>query len=262
MRLGASAYLAHAPLAGPNFAAAAEAGATLAFISLHIPEDSPVGARAAATAIVSAAASAGLAVVADVSPNTARLLGDSPWEFLQSIGLARVRIDFGFSVAEIDSIDAVLPIALNANTLRADDLAPFAALDVELIHNFYPREWTGLPCPQSRRPLLSLVPSVGASEPSSSATQRAEGRSARACRPSRSTGTCRRCSRRWRSSIATWTTCTSGAQRVRITRGRGSGRSYARTSLCSMAPPPQACTRRSSRRWRPPTGTAPTLPRP
>ncbi|WNY34076.1 MupG family TIM beta-alpha barrel fold protein [Curtobacterium flaccumfaciens] len=88
--------------------------------------------------------SAGLSVVADVSPKTARLLGDSPWEFLRSIGVARVRIDFGFSVAEIRSIAAVLPIALNASTLRAADLAPFADLDVELIHNFYPREWTGL----------------------------------------------------------------------------------------------------------------------
>lgn len=82
--------------------------------------------------------------MADVSPNTARLLGESPWEFLRSIGVARVRIDFGFPVAEILSIAAVLPIALNASTLRAADLAPFADLDVELIHNFYPREWTGL----------------------------------------------------------------------------------------------------------------------
>jgi len=144
MRLGASAYLAHDPRAGPTFAAAAEAGATLAFISWHIPEDSPVGARAAATAIVSAATSAGLAVVADVSPNTARLLGDLPWEFLQSIGLARVRIDFGFSVPEILSIAAGLPIALDASTLRAADLAQFTDLDVELIYNFYPREWIGL----------------------------------------------------------------------------------------------------------------------
>jgi len=144
MRLGASAYLAHAPLAGPTFAAAAEAGAALAFTSLHIPEDSPAGARAAATAIVSAAASAGLSVVADVSPNTVRLLGDSPWEFLRSIGVSRVRIDFGFSASSIRQIASVLPIALNASTLRAADLAPFADLDVELIHNFYPREWTGL----------------------------------------------------------------------------------------------------------------------
>ena len=101
MRLGASAYLAHCPLAGPTFEAAAAAGATLAFTSLHIPEDSPAGARAAATAIVSAAASSGLSVVADVSPNTARLLGDSPWDFLRSIGVARARIDFRFSVPEI-----------------------------------------------------------------------------------------------------------------------------------------------------------------
>ncbi|MCJ1715407.1 MupG family TIM beta-alpha barrel fold protein [Curtobacterium sp. VKM Ac-2922] len=144
MRLGASAYLAHTELAGATFSAAESAGATLAFTSLHIPEDSPAGARAAATAIVSAATASGLAVVADVSPNTARLLGDSPWEFLRSIGVARVRIDFGFSVAEIRAIAAVLPIALNASTLRAPDLAPLADLDVELIHNFYPREWTGL----------------------------------------------------------------------------------------------------------------------
>ena len=70
MRLGASAYLAHAPLAGPTFGAAAEAGATLAFTSLHIPEHSPAGARSAETALVSAAASAGLSVVADVSPTS------------------------------------------------------------------------------------------------------------------------------------------------------------------------------------------------
>ncbi|MFJ3383389.1 MULTISPECIES: MupG family TIM beta-alpha barrel fold protein [unclassified Curtobacterium] len=144
MRLGASAYLAHPTLAPATFAAAASAGATLAFTSLHIPEDSPAGARDTATSIVSAAAASGLSVVTDVSPNTARLLGDSPWEFLRSIGVSRVRIDFGFSVASIRQIAAILPIALNASTLRAADLSPFADLDVELIHNFYPREWTGL----------------------------------------------------------------------------------------------------------------------
>ncbi|MCS6575640.1 MupG family TIM beta-alpha barrel fold protein [Curtobacterium flaccumfaciens pv. flaccumfaciens] len=103
----------------------------------HIPEDSTAGTRAAATAIVSAAASAGLSIVADVSPNTARLLGDSPWELLRSIGVARVRIDFAFSVAQTHSIATVLPIALNASTLRAADCAPFVDIDVgvELMHN-------------------------------------------------------------------------------------------------------------------------------
>ncbi|MFJ2980729.1 MupG family TIM beta-alpha barrel fold protein [Curtobacterium sp. NPDC087082] len=124
--------------------AAAVAGATLAFTSLHIPEDSRSGAPPAATATVSAATSSGLSVVADVSANTARLLGVSPCDFLRSIGVARARIDSGFSVPEILSIAAVLPITLNASTLRAADLAPFADLDVELIHNFRPREWPGL----------------------------------------------------------------------------------------------------------------------
>ncbi len=213
MRLGASAYLAHASLAGPTFSAAAEAGATLAFTSLHIPEDSPAGARAAATAIVSAAASSGLSVVADVSPNTARLLGDSPWEFLRSIGVARVRIDFGFSVAEIRSIASVLPIALNASTLRAADLAPFADLDVELIHNFYPREWTGLA-------LASVAASVsvarqfgwrvGAFIAGDSVRRGPLGEGLPTVEEHRN---CRHCSRRCRSSTPAWTTCTSGTRR-------------------------------------------------
>jgi len=37
MRLGASAYLAHAPLAGPTFSAVAEAGAMLAFTVIAYP---------------------------------------------------------------------------------------------------------------------------------------------------------------------------------------------------------------------------------
>jgi hypothetical protein len=117
---------------------------TLAFTSLHIPEDSPAGARTAATAIVSAATAAGLTVVPDVSPNTARLLGDEPWEFLPSIGVSRVRIDFGLSADGVQRIASVLSIALNASALGGGDLAPFADLDVDLVHNLYPREWTGL----------------------------------------------------------------------------------------------------------------------
>ena len=82
--------------------------------------------------------------MADVSPNAARLIRDAPWEFLRSIGVARVWIDFGFSVTVIRAIASMLPIALNASTLRVADLAPLADLDVELIHNFHPRERTGL----------------------------------------------------------------------------------------------------------------------
>lgn len=143
MRLGASAYLAHDPLADPTFEAAAAAGATLAFTSLHIPENSPAGPSRCDRDRV------GCCVLRAVGrrrrlPNTARLLGDSPWEFLRSIGLARARIVSGFSVPEILSIAAVLPIALKASTLRAAGLAPFTDLDAEQIHNLYPREWTGL----------------------------------------------------------------------------------------------------------------------
>jgi hypothetical protein len=122
------------------------------------------------------------------------LLGDSPWDFLLSIGVARARINFGFSVPEILSIAAVLPIALNASTLRATDLVPFADLDVELIHNFYPREWTGLA-------MTSVVSSVAVARSfgrrmgrSSRATPSDGGRSARGCRPLKDTALCRRCS--------------------------------------------------------------------
>lgn len=73
-------------------------------------------------AIVSAAASSGLSVAADVSPNTARLLGGSPWAFLRPIGVARVRVDCGLSVPATQSIAHVLPIALKASAMRAADL--------------------------------------------------------------------------------------------------------------------------------------------
>ncbi|WP_395821124.1 MupG family TIM beta-alpha barrel fold protein [Curtobacterium flaccumfaciens] len=128
MRSGASAYLAHRPLAGPTFEAAAAGGATLAFTPLHIPHNSPSGARAAATAIVSAAASSGQSVVADVSPDTARVLGDSPWEFLRSISVARARIDFGFSVPQIFSIAPSLPVGIDASRPRGAGLARFTDL--------------------------------------------------------------------------------------------------------------------------------------
>lgn len=144
IRLGASAYLSHAGLAAPTFAAAAANGATIAFTSLHIPEDDPATARATAGSIAAAARDAGLALVADVSPRIAGLLGDEPWTLLRDLGVARVRIDAGFDVEQMRAIASVLPLALNASTLRPGEAEAFRGTDVELIHNYYPRQWTGL----------------------------------------------------------------------------------------------------------------------
>ncbi|MCA5923916.1 MupG family TIM beta-alpha barrel fold protein [Curtobacterium oceanosedimentum] len=230
---------------------AAAAGATLAFTSLHIPEDSPSGARAAATAIVSAAASSRLSVVVEFSPNTARLLGDSPWEFLRSIGVARVRIDFGFSVPEILSIAAVLPIALNASTLRAADLAPFADLDVELIHNFYPREWTGVALTSVASSVAvarSFGWRVGAFIAGDSVRREPLGEGLPTVEEHRTMP----------PLFQAVALVDAGVDDVYVgdpaltDRSWSRLRSFVRECLpCSTAPLPRACTRRSSRRWRP-----------
>jgi hypothetical protein len=65
--MGVRPYLANGPLTGPTSEAAAAGGATLASESLQIPQDSPSGARAVVTAIMSAAASSGRSVAATLS---------------------------------------------------------------------------------------------------------------------------------------------------------------------------------------------------
>lgn len=157
-----------------------------------------------------------------------------PLNILRSIGGAgadRLRV-LGRWIA------AALPIALNASTLRAADL------DVELIHNFYPREWTWLA-------LGSVVESVSVDRRFGSRVGAfiagelvRRGPLGRDCRPSGSTGTRRRSFKLWHSSIPASTICSSGTRYPPIGRGRGPGpyrpvvRSFARYSSFAAAPHP------------------------
>jgi uncharacterized protein len=153
MRLGVSAYPADEEAAEDLFARAAGYGASMAFTSMHLPEDSPARARAAITVLGRAARTHGLELVCDVSPRTRDLLGDDPWATLARAGVDRLRLDDGFGPDEVAQVLRHLPVARNASTEGPPGCGPAGgargtggpvAGDVLGVHNFYPRRGTGL----------------------------------------------------------------------------------------------------------------------
>ncbi|HEY0186768.1 MAG TPA: MupG family TIM beta-alpha barrel fold protein [Cellulomonas sp.] len=123
---------------------AAGHGADLAFTSLHLPEDSPAGARVAVQALAGTARDCGLELVADIAPRTRDLLGGADaWQFLARAGVGRLRLDDGFGPAEAAEIARHLPLARNASTEPPPGPRAEAG-DVLGVHNFYPRRGTGL----------------------------------------------------------------------------------------------------------------------
>ena len=129
--------------------AVAEAAATAespVFTSLHMPES--VGLRAFGGYLRDQHRERGLSYCADISPATLGLLDLEPDEVgrLRDWGVTMVRIDYGFTPAEVARIARAggFRIAVNASTVTADELAELDGLDVVGWHNYYPRPETGL----------------------------------------------------------------------------------------------------------------------
>lgn len=116
----------------------------LLFTSFHIPESD--GLPQYGEYLRALHRDHGLTFCGDVSPTTLDKLGISLGELgrLREWGVERLRIDFGFGVAEIRQIAQQLPIAVNASTADAGLLDELAGLDVIGWHNYYPRPETGL----------------------------------------------------------------------------------------------------------------------
>ena len=159
-RLGASLFLSEP--AEDNLARLAafpERGLTQAFTSLHIPEDTNVAAQPRLLReLGEAARAAGVTLYADVSPLTLRRLalpGASDVEQLVALGewgVGGVRFDFGFPIATAAGVSRAMPVQLNASTVTEAETAAFllaggVADNVEVLHNYYPREDTGLARP-------------------------------------------------------------------------------------------------------------------
>lgn len=94
------------------------------FTSLHIPEDDANVLADRLAALQAACAKAELTLTADVSRTGLARMGVDFTDpaALRKLGVSCLRLDYGFTNAEIAQMSRVLPVALNASTLSADDL--------------------------------------------------------------------------------------------------------------------------------------------
>ena len=133
---------------------AASLGITRLFTSLHIPEHDKTSFSDELHAILGAARDARLDLIADVTPESADILGLSSCtpEAFHAFGIHTLRLDDGFSVSEIASFTqskADARIQLNASTVSEEFLTELSKYNadfsrLEALHNFYPRTGTGL----------------------------------------------------------------------------------------------------------------------
>lgn len=117
------------------------------FLSLHISEEFDSTYCQRAREICHLLAVFGFRTIADVSVKTLQQFGcESLTELARDLKLWGLRIDYGFSAAEIGEMATQMPIVLNASTTSVADARRIAAKGREVfaLHNFYPRPETGL----------------------------------------------------------------------------------------------------------------------
>lgn len=122
------------------------------FTSLHIPETDFNALKKELHAVLSCARRCGMEVISDVSPASLTLLQMdelNPDQLLQW-GISTIRLDYGWTAEKIAQLSrSGLKLQFNASTAARkflDELqrahVDFAHIDA--LHNFYPREGTGL----------------------------------------------------------------------------------------------------------------------
>ena len=133
---------------------AADCGIKRIFTSLHIPETDRDKLKQDLTYILQYARKCGMEIISDVAPLTMEMLGMNKFDLsvFKSLGIGTLRLDDGYDVPAIAKLSRNkhgIRIQLNASTvtqkmldnLKAHD-TDFANLDA--LHNFYPREGTGV----------------------------------------------------------------------------------------------------------------------
>ena len=120
---------------------------TAVFLSLHISEEFDESYCRRAETICHELADQGFRIIADVSVKTLQQFGcENLVSLATKLRLWALRIDYGFSKAEIAEMATHIPIVLNASTTTVEDARAIAAIGKEVyaMHNFYPRPETGL----------------------------------------------------------------------------------------------------------------------
>lgn len=135
---------------------AAKLGVTRIFTSLHIPESNTAILKEEFSDIVQTARHHDMEIIADVSPATLNFLGMHRFSLsaFQFMGIHTIRIDYGYGAPYIAELSRNaqkqnMKIQLNASTITGkfltDLLQEKAAFEwIDALHNFYPREGTGL----------------------------------------------------------------------------------------------------------------------
>lgn len=156
-RWGVSVYLGGPEVAErlPGYLdAVAKHGGQEIFTSLHIPEVPLEAAVAQLEYLTGEARARSMAVVADIAPRVLAGMGVRPDDLspLTRLGLAGLRLDYGFAPAEIAAFarnPQGVRIVLNTSTADPAFLAEVMAHGadpalLESCHNYYPRPETGL----------------------------------------------------------------------------------------------------------------------
>lgn len=133
---------------------AAHYGIQRIFTSFHIPETDLPAFKSQVGAIFKTAKKKNMEVISDISPTMLKLLGIDKFSLssFQFLGITTLRLDYGYGSEEIAKLSRnaqKIRIQLNASTVTPKILmelvkneANFANIDA--LHNFYPREGTGL----------------------------------------------------------------------------------------------------------------------
>ena len=144
--LGYSVYLTTFEAQRAMLERSAGTGAPV-FLSLHISEEFTPDYCANAERVCLWLAEAGFRTIADVSVKTVSQFGEPDLVRLaKRFRIWALRIDYGFTEAEVAALAREMPIAVNASTTPPEAgrrLAEAGGL-VMAMHNFYPRPETGL----------------------------------------------------------------------------------------------------------------------
>lgn len=124
-------------------------GATYAFTSLHIPEETEVDFRQTILELLRCCREGNLNLIADVGPETYEKLGVTNIEELKDLGITHVRLDYGFSPKEVVELSKSFHVVFNASTITETEIAQWKLCGADFskfaaCHNFYPKQFTAL----------------------------------------------------------------------------------------------------------------------
>lgn len=128
---------------------ARKSGASYAFTSMHIPEETGVDYGRDARHMLKLLSEAGMALIVDVGPETCEKLGCSSIEELSDLGITHIRLDYGFTPEQTVELSHRFHIVCNASTVSRGEISAWQHAGADLsrftaCHNYYPKPYTGL----------------------------------------------------------------------------------------------------------------------